>query len=82
MGSNVWVLETDQEEAYSYILSERIYAAMGSHDPNERKSIRLLWGNEKWKSIIKKFQTEGSVWYVWWMDGVRAFIKQNNRKQK
>ena len=78
----VITLESNVEEAYSYALSQRVEDAMCHHSDNERKAIRRLWGNESWKSIMRKFQTEGSVWYVWWMDGVHAYMRSEARKNK
>jgi hypothetical protein len=79
---SIWKLESQKQDMYAYLLSEKILAAMGSHMANERKAIRRLWGNEKWASIVKKFQTEGSVWYAWWMDGVNAFLVQQERPRR
>lgn len=70
-------LESKLQEEYAYILSERIINAEQNKDIEEINSIRQLWDNESWNSILKKFNTEGSVWYVWWMDGVNNFIHTN-----
>jgi len=40
-------------------------------DRSAQNYLRKLWDNESWQGIKKKLETEGSVWYVWWMDGVR-----------
>jgi hypothetical protein len=42
---------------------------------SERAYLRRLWDGESWKSIKEKLMTEGSVWYVWWMDGVRQHLE-------
>ena len=72
-------LESSGEETCSYLLSRWIQETVASKDPNEKRKIRRLWGNEKWKSIMRKVETEGSVWYVWWMDGVHAYMKREAR---
>jgi hypothetical protein len=72
-------LESPGEEACSHLLSCWIQETMQSKDPNEKRKIRRLWGNEKWESIMRKIKVEGSTWYVWWMDGVRAFMARRSR---
>lgn len=72
--SDVWVLETDQEQWAIDSFQWEIDKALDG----DRKSInylRKLWDNEKWLSIKEKLQTEGSVWYVWYMDGVRQHLQ-------
>lgn len=54
-------------------LSMWIQDTIESQDQESIKQIRALWDNESWESIMKKVSVEGSVWYVWWMDGVCAF---------
>ena len=41
--------------------------------------LKKLWDNESWKSIKEKLNTEGSVWYVWWIDGVRQHLINLNQ---
>lgn len=71
-------LETKREEAYSYMLSDWLQEVIDSQDPKAIESIRSLWDGESWASIQRKFQVEGSTWYVWWMDGVRAYMRMDN----
>jgi len=43
----------------------------------QRKSqnyLCKLWDNESWPSIKAKLLTQGSAWYVWWMDGVQQHL--------
>ena len=42
-------------------------------DSTAAQTIRELWNNEAWDSILDKLRTEGSTWLVWWMDGVRRY---------
>jgi len=41
---------------------------------SQRAYLRKLWDGESWQDIKRKLLTEGSVWYVWWMDGVRQHL--------
>lgn len=68
-------LESDHESFLSDVLSNMIEKARDGRRKRLRQFIRNLWDNELWESIIKKAETEGAVWYVWWMDGVRELMK-------
>lgn len=82
-------LETPKEEAASYELSQFINEALETKDRNLIRRIRRLWRydafgrgskyGERWGRIKEKFNTEGSTWYVWWMDGVRTFMRRKNK---
>ncbi len=74
MFSDIIVLETPVQLDYSYELSLMIEMAVDLNDEKLIQYIQNLWDNEPWESILRKFNTEGSVWYVWYMDGVRALI--------
>ncbi len=73
-------------EDASYILSQHVLEAIESKDRNLIRRLRRLWQydafgrgskrGDSWKSIKAKFLTEGSVWHVWWMDGVMQFMKR------
>ncbi len=67
-------LESREEEDAAYILAQNIELAERTKDPAAIAEIRALWGDEDWDDILKKSRAEGSTWYVWWMDGVRAFL--------
>ena len=45
------------------------------------KYLRSLWDNESWASIKSKLETEGSVWIVWYYDGLNAHLR-NLKKQE
>jgi len=68
---DVWTLETPNEELAAENLNMIVSAALDGHSASARNYLRKLWDNESWESIKKKLLTEGSAWYVWWMDGVR-----------
>ena len=71
--SDVWTLETDKEKKYSDYLTMICQTAM---DGNKKAQnyLRKIWDNETWQSIKEKLETEGSVWYVWFMDGVSKLM--------
>jgi hypothetical protein len=70
-------LESDEEEVCSAQLSDLIERAKAGDD-NLVPFIRSLWDGESFEDIVEKVETEGSTWYVWWMDGVRAFMRSDN----
>lgn len=67
-------LESAEQEDASYILMQNIELAEETKDPVAIAEIRALWDDEPWEEIVAKAHVEGSAWYVWWMDGVRAFL--------
>ncbi len=74
-------LESAEQEAAGYILSQDIALAESTNDPALIAEIRALWDDEPWEAILEKAKTEGSTWYVWWMDGVRRFILKARTSQ-
>jgi len=69
-------LESSMEQDYSYFLSELIEDAKDGGSDEEIALIRSFWGNENtWEEIKERASVENSTWYVWWMDGVRAYIR-------
>ncbi len=82
-------LETKEEDAASHLLSQLLEEAIETHDPNLIRRLRRLWRHdingrsskhgERWASIKHKASVEGSTWYVWWMEGVRNFMKRKNK---
>lgn len=67
-------LEEDMQDYYSYVLDQWILAMESSPNESEIGKIRDLFRGENWDSILKKYHTNGSVWYVWWMDAVNSLI--------
>lgn len=66
---------TDYElfEYYSHSLSAWINKNISKPNELEIKAILSLWGDITWKELVKRVQTEGSAWIVWWNDGVRNY---------
>lgn len=73
-------LESAEFEDAAYILMQNIELAEKTKDPEVIAEIRALWDGEEWDDIVEKARCEGSVWYVWWSDGVRAFLSSGRRR--
>ena len=73
MTTDVWKLETADQDFASDDLNHIIDTAMTFHGNSARAYCRHLW-NEKWPSIKSKLMVEGSAWYVWYMDGVNHHL--------
>jgi hypothetical protein len=50
-------------------------------DSTAAQTIRELWDNEAWDSILDKLRIEGSTWLVWWMDGVRKYAEYDRNQR-
>ena len=73
---DVWCFESAEEEDYSTFLGEYIQETEESKDPEAIYLICSFWNNENdWETIVERAAVEGSTWYVWWMDGVRAYMR-------
>lgn len=73
---SVWCFETPAEDNYSWSLSEWIQEVIDNPSEEAIAAIRALWDNDtSWDTIVRRFNTEGSVWHVWFMDGVRAYMR-------
>ncbi len=72
---DVWTLESNDQliaSADLHLIADRARQFSGV---SERAYLRKLWDGESWKSIKAKMNTEGSCWYVWYMDGVNAHLR-------
>lgn len=71
--SDVWQLENQEQiaasEELSCIAQEAITGCIVQRD-----YLKKLWPECSWKTIKDRLNTEGSVWYVWWMDSVNQHI--------
>jgi hypothetical protein len=72
---DVWSFETPMEEIAIDELNFLYKQARGTEkgSVSARNLLKKVF-EDSWKTIKKRFETEGSVWYVWYMDGVRNFI--------
>jgi len=78
----VIAIEPAMVQDYSYFLSELIEDAKLGGSEEDIALIRSFWGNENsWEEIQERAAAEGSVWYVWWMDGVRAYLRSELDKE-
>lgn len=79
-GSIIQLEDAEFEDA-AYILMQDIELAEKTKDSAAIAEIRALWDGESWEEIVEKARCEGSTWYVWWADGVRAFLNKANSGQ-
>jgi len=70
--SDVWKLESDLQEQAAIHLGEIVELAF-SGSRKAQNYLKKLWNND-WQTIKERLNTEGSVWYVWWMDGVNQHL--------
>ena len=71
--TDVWQLENEQQTDASEdlnIIAECAY----SGNKEDQGYLKTLWPECNWQTIKKRLATEGSIWYVWWMDGVNQHI--------
>lgn len=68
---DVWTLETLSEEVAGEELRIIVDLALDKHSTWARNYLKTLWPEDSWERIKEKLLAEGSIWYVWWMDGVR-----------
>ena len=72
--ADVWKLETLSQDIACEDLNCITDQALKFSGVSERAYLRKLWDGESWQSIKSKLLTEGSVWYVWYMDGVNHHL--------
>jgi len=80
MKSVVWQLESNKEKIASDDLNRYVALALPPYNDRHSKNyLRKIWEGESWESIKKKLETEGSTWYVWWMDGVHQHMTNHQK---
>ena len=70
--TDVWQLENQEQIAASEDLNIIIELALAGNRKFQNY-LKRLWG-DSWQTIKERINTEGSVWYVWYMDGVNQHI--------
>ena len=66
-------LETpDQEQACDYI--NQLYDQARGGSTSSLNTIKTIYQDD-WKTIKQRMECEGSIWYVWYMDGVNKFLE-------
>mgnify|MGYP001608245990 CR=1 FL=1 len=69
---SVWQLETPSElDACN--LMHLLYEQARKGKVSSRNLLKRCYG-DSWETIKERMETEGSVWYVWYMDGVRNLL--------
>ena len=76
---DVWNFETDDEDLFSQDLQQLVDLALAG-DVTFQQNLSEIWDGEPWESIKKKLETEGSVWQVWWMDGVHKLMQMEKEQ--
>ena len=73
-------LET-QDEMFACDVINSLYEQARAGKVSARNKLKKLYDDD-WDTIKERMEVEGSVWYVWFMDGVSAllegFYKNNN----
>ena len=72
---DVWKLETDRQEIASEDLDFLCQKALKGVRKARAYVVSIF--EESWAEIKAKLKTEGSVWVVWWMDGVHKYMTEN-----
>jgi len=70
---NVIKLETVEQDCASDELSLIAEFACNGHRISQNY-LKKLWPECSWSTIKDRLNAEGSVWYVWWMDGVNQHL--------
>ena len=78
--SDVWKLETPTQESACDEMNF-LYELATKGKVSARNLIKKCYG-DNWKTIRNRMETEGSVWYVWYMDGVNNFVANYLREEK
>jgi len=71
--NNIWQLENEQQIAASEDLNILIMQALNGKR-SSLNYLKTLWPDCNWQTIKDRLNTEGSVWYVWWTDGVNQHL--------
>ncbi len=75
--SDVWKLETTEQdwasEEINFLYDEARRGGVAA-----RNYLKKLYG-DSWDTIKERMNTEGSTWYVWYMDGVNQFLQDNKK---
>ena len=75
MNDDVLEIETMDEQSAVDDLNFVVAKAYKPSGKYERLYLmKVIWPGESWKSIKQKLDTGGSIWYVWYIDGVRNHI--------
>lgn len=76
---DVWTLESKEQEQICHYINELYRQATEERSTHAKIVLKKIYGND-WKTIKKRMETEGSIWYVWYMDGVNNLLRQRKIK--
>jgi hypothetical protein len=71
--SDVWKLESTAQEQASDVINY-LYEKAREGKVYPRNVLKRVYGNN-WDTIKERMDTEGSCWYVWYMDGVNRYLQ-------
>ena len=74
--SNVWELENPDEQAACDCINY-LYEQARKGKVSARNILKKCFA-DKWDTIKERMEAEGSIWYVWYMDGVRNYLNLQN----
>jgi len=69
-------LETENE-IYLCDYMNMLYNEAIEGKVSARNFIKKCYSDYNWQTIKERMETEGSVWYVWYMDGIRKMMSMN-----
>ena len=78
---DVWSFETPDENIACDMINNIYQKALKRSGTKERNILKDCF-EDGWDTIKEKFEVEGSVWYVWYMDGVNQHIANQLSNQK
>ena len=68
-------LETGQQDIASDAINHLYTQATEHRAVYARNVIKQCYEGDSWDTIKNRMNTEGSCWYVWYMDGVNRYIQ-------
>ena len=72
--TDVWIFESPEQMEAADDLNFIISRALDNNRPAQN-FLKKIWVRETWSAIKEKLETKGSTWYVWFMDGVNAYVR-------
>jgi len=74
---DVWELETLEQvkkasDYINYLYEQAIHGKVSS-----RNMLKRIYDGDNWDTIKERMNTEGSCWFVWYMDGVNNLISMS-----
>ncbi len=73
---STWCLEDSSQIVASDDLSMIVQRAIKGNRAYQNY-LKKLWPECNWQTIKERVMAEGSIWYVFWMDGVNQHLANN-----